>query len=110
MVSTSRLRHQTSSDEEDENLIISYTSELRRGLPTMTVFLKNEYGKEKTDQEIDDAALTNLKKHQTLSGRPVKWPQQPAFVVIRFLPLYSQNKSIKRIFGALQCLYRAILF
>src|SRR6218665_535689 len=40
---------------------------LRRGLPPMTVFLKNEYGKEKTDQEIDDAALTNLKKHQTLT-------------------------------------------
>ena len=28
---------------------------LRRGLPPMTVFLKNEYGEEKTDQEIDDA-------------------------------------------------------
>jgi len=39
----------------------------------MTVFLKNEYGKEKTDQDIDDAALTKFKKHQTLSGRPVKW-------------------------------------
>src|SRR6218665_2987474 len=63
--------------------------------PTNEVFLKNEYGKEKTDQEIDDAAVTNLKKHQTLSGRPVKWPQQPAFVVIRFLPLYSQNTSIQ---------------
>ena len=44
---------------------------LRRGLPPMTVFLKNEYGKEKTDQEIDDAALTNLKKHQTLSAHGV---------------------------------------
>src|SRR6218665_4028524 len=30
-------------------------------LPPMTVFLKNEYGKEKTDQEIDDAAVTNLR-------------------------------------------------
>src|SRR6218665_3667713 len=71
---------------------------LRRGLPPMTVFLKDEYGKEKTDQEIDDAALTNLKKHQTLSGRPVKWLQQPAFVVIRFLPLYSPSNfsSVRR--------------
>ena len=32
----------------------------------MTVFLKNEYGKEKTDQEIDDAALTNLKNIKPL--------------------------------------------
>ena len=39
---------------------------LRRGLPPMTVFLKNEYGKEKTDQEIDDAALTNLKNIKPL--------------------------------------------
>src|SRR6218665_3307174 len=84
---------------------------LRRGLPPMTVFLKNEYGKEKTDQKIDDAALTNLKNIKPLySGRPVKWPQQLAFVVIRFLPLHSQNTSIERIFGALQCLYRAIQF
>src|SRR6218665_694919 len=37
-----------------------------RGLPPMTVFLKNEYGKEKTDQEIDDAALTNLKNIKPL--------------------------------------------
>src|SRR6218665_2590209 len=82
MVSTSRLRHQISSDDEDENLIISYTSDAQTRSPTNEVFLKNEYGKEKTDQEIDDAAVTNLKKHQTLSGRPVKWPQQPAFVVL----------------------------
>src|SRR6218665_3822291 len=95
MVSTSRLRHQISSDDEDENLIISYTSDAQTRSPTNEVFLKNEYGKEKTDQEIDDAAVTNFKKHQTLSGRPVKWPQQPAFVVIRFLPLYSQNTSIQ---------------
>ena len=39
---------------------------LRRGLPQMTVFLKNEYDREKTDQEIDDAALTNLKNIKPL--------------------------------------------
>ena len=32
----------------------------------MTVFLKNEYGKEKTDHEIDDAAHTNLKNIKPL--------------------------------------------
>ena len=66
MVSTSRLRHQISSDDEDENLIISYTSDAQTRSPTNEVFLKNEYGKEKTDQEIDDAAVTNLKNIKPL--------------------------------------------
>src|SRR6218665_2677179 len=34
MVSTSRLRHQISSDDEDENLIISYTSDTQMRSPT----------------------------------------------------------------------------
>ena len=35
-------------------------------LRPMTAFLKNEYGKENTDQEIDDAALINLKNIKPL--------------------------------------------
>src|SRR6218665_2355822 len=34
MVPTSRLRHQISSDDEDENLIISYTSDAQTRSPT----------------------------------------------------------------------------